>query len=152
MAGEKFPLIPYVVSPSLTVKIQVLSPAVRWAGSVVLAEDIADNEELKAALYEKGSNAYVKILFSEDAEDIATALTEASTAQDDAEAYDDLVHQVVAKRAELESALLAKLNAQNALDADAENETLIDALAAETTKVSTIETALAALEAQLITE
>lgn len=152
MPGEKFPLIEYVVSPSLTVKIQVLAASVRWQGEVVLAEDIADNEELKAALYAKGSNSYVKILFSEDAEDVATALSEASTGQDDAVAYDGLVHQVVAKKEELETALAKKLDAQNALDAGPENEVLIDALASETTKVSTIEAALAALEAQLITE
>ena len=64
MAGEKFPLIEHVVSPSLTVKLQILVPSFRWNGEIVLAEDIAANEELREAIYAKGSNAFVKVLFS----------------------------------------------------------------------------------------
>ena len=149
MAGDKFPLIEHVVSPSLTVKLQILVPSIRWNGEIVLAEEIAANEELREALYTKGSNAFVKVLFSEEAEEIAADLDAASTQEDDGKELDALFHQVLAKKGELEKALESKLDAQNALDKDPENAELVTALATEAGKVTEIEAALADLEAQL---
>lgn len=149
MAGEKYPLIEHVVSPSLTVKIQLLAPSVRFNGEVVLAEDVAANNDLKAALYALGNNAYVKILFSEEAEEIANDLSQASEQEDDAKAIDGLFHQILAKKAELETATKVKLDAQIAFDADPESVEFDAALATATSKVTEIESALADLEAQL---